>query len=193
MDSVAHSLKTNTLVIITGPSGVGKGTLCRQLLSTMPALSLCISATTRAMRPGEIDGVDYYFLTPEQFEHKVAENAFLEWAKYANASYGTLQSELARISAEGKIPMLEIDTQGALQIKAKIPDVLLLFISPPSFETLKERLIQRGTNTPQDIETRLEIARQEIEIAKHFNVIIENNLLADAMIQVQQAIEQYLA
>lgn len=193
MDSVQPNLvPLEKLVIITGPSGVGKGTVCRQLLPVLPSLQFCVSATTRAIRDGEVDGVDYHFLSEQDFQARIDEEAFLEWAQYATSYYGTLKSEITRMQALAKIPLLEIDTQGALQVKSKVPDAMLIFITPPTFDALRERLIGRGTNTPEDIQRRLQIAEAEMKKASQFDVVIENDNLVDTVMNVSKAIENYL-
>ena len=193
MDSVQPNLAPpEKLVIITGPSGVGKGTVCRQLLPVLPSLQFCVSATTRAMREGEVDGADYHFLSEQDFQARIDGEAFLEWAQYATSYYGTLKSEITRMQALDKIPLLEIDTQGALQVKSKVPDAMLIFITPPTFDALKERLIGRGTNTPEDIQRRLQIAEAEMKKASQFDVVIENDNLVDTVMNVAKAIENYL-
>ena len=139
--------------MITGPSGVGKGTLIRTLLERVPELELAVSATTRAPRPGEEDGVHYHFLDDVEFDRRVIEGDFLEHAEYSGRRYGTLRSELEKRTAEGASVVLEIEVQGARQVAHTMPDAVRIFIAPPSEETLRTRLIGRGTR-PRSRSTR---------------------------------------
>jgi guanylate kinase len=138
---------------------VGKGTVIRLLLDRFPKMKLSVSATTRAPRPGEEHGVDYYFLSPAEFEAKVDADEFLEWAEYAGNRYGTLRSELER---DAHPLVLEIEVQGARQVRARVRDAVLVFIAPPSDEALRTRLVGRGSDSPEQIERRLETARMEM-------------------------------
>ena len=148
--------------VITGPSGVGKGTLIRTLLERVPELELAVSATTRSPRPGEEHGVDYHFLDDLEFDRRVLEGDFLEHAEYSGRRYGTLRSELDKRTAEGASVVLEIEVQGARQVADTMPDAIRIFIAPPSEETLRTRLIGRGTDTPEQIEARLQVAKAEL-------------------------------
>ncbi|MGH2898670.1 MAG: guanylate kinase, partial [Solirubrobacteraceae bacterium] len=138
-------------VVITGPSGVGKGTLIRSLRARMPELALSISATTRRPRTGEAQDVDYHFMTPAQFERHVAAGDFVEHAAYAGARYGTLRSELRTRSAGGAPVVLEIELQGARQVRETMPEAVQVFIAPPSIEALQARLVGRGTDEPEQV------------------------------------------
>ena len=133
------------LYVFTGPSGVGKGTVLRRLLEEVPGLFLSISATTRAPRPGEVDGEHYYFISKEVFERKIAENAFLEYAQYVGHCYGTLERPVEERLAAGSDVILEIEVQGAMQVHEKRPDAVMVFLAPPSMEELSARLHGRGT------------------------------------------------
>jgi guanylate kinase len=166
--------------VITGPSGVGKGTLIRGLLEEMPELELSVSATTRRPRPGERDGVDYHFLTPEQFEARVKEGDFLEHATYSGNRYGTLRSEVERRLREGRPVVLEIEVQGARQVRAAMPEAVAVFIAPPSREALRARLIGRGTDTPEQVETRMQSAEQELAAQPEFSHVVVNDRLEAA-------------
>jgi guanylate kinase len=167
--------------VITGPSGVGKGTLIRGLMERLPELELSVSATTRAPRAGEQDGVDYHFLTREEFDRRVAVGEFVEHADYAGRSYGTLRSELdARVRA-GRPVVLEIEVQGARQVRAAMPEAVQVFIAPPSLEALRTRLIGRGTDDAQEVERRLRVAEQELAAQPEFGHVVVNDRLDDAL------------
>ena len=167
--------------VITGPSGVGKGTLIRGLMERVPGLELSISATTRAPRPGEHDGVDYHFLTREEFNRKVNEGAFVEHADYAGRSYGTLRSELDRRVRAGAPVVLEIEVQGARQVRAAMPEAVQVFIAPPSLAALRTRLIGRGTDDGAEVERRLAVAEQELTAQPEFAHVVVNDRLDDAL------------
>jgi guanylate kinase len=164
--------------VITGPSGVGKGTLIRALLERMPDLRVSVSATTRPPRPGERDGVDYHFMSPEQFEERVARGEFVEHATYAGNRYGTLHSEIERA---GSALVLEIEIQGARQVRAAVPDAIQVFIAPPSFEALRERLVGRASDTEEQIESRLQVARDELAARSEFAHVVVNDDLERAV------------
>jgi guanylate kinase len=167
--------------VITGPSGVGKGTLIRGLMERIPALELSVSATTRAPRPGEHDGVDYHFLTREEFNHKVKEGSFVEHADYAGRSYGTLRSELERRVEAGAPVVLEIEVQGARQVRAAMPEAVQVFIAPPSLPALRARLVGRGTDDLTEVERRLRVAEEELEAQPEFAHVVVNDRLEDAL------------
>ena len=169
------------VVVITGPSGVGKGTLIRLLREQLPELGLSISATTRDTRPGEEDGVAYHFLGDHEFDRLVMEGAFVEHAEYAGRRYGTLRSELERRTGAGEPVVLEIEVQGARQIRDAIPDALLVFIAPPSREALRERLVGRGTDEPEVVERRLRVAEEELAAQHEFAHVVVNDRLEDAV------------
>ena len=167
--------------VITGPSGVGKGTLIRGLMERLPALELSVSATTRPPRPGERDGVDYHFLTPDVFERRVANGDFVEHADYAGRRYGTLRSELeARVGA-GVPVVLEIEVQGARQVRAAMPEAVQVFIAPPSLDALRTRLIGRGTDDAHEVERRLLVAENELAAQPEFTHVVVNDRLDDAL------------
>ncbi len=167
--------------VITGPSGVGKGTLIRGLMERLPALELSVSATTRSARPGERDGVDYHFLSPEEFARRIEQGDFVEHADYAGRRYGTLRSELdARVGA-GVPVVLEIEVQGARQVRAAMPEALQVFIAPPSLEALRTRLVGRGTDDAEEVERRLRVAEHELEAQPEFAHVVVNDRLEDAL------------
>jgi guanylate kinase len=167
--------------VITGPSGVGKGTLIRGLMERIDGLELSVSATTRAPRPGEHDGVDYHFLTREEFDRRVAGGEFVEHADYAGRSYGTLRSELEQRIAAGTPVVLEIEVQGARQVRAAMGEALQVFIAPPSLEALRTRLIGRGTDDPEEVERRLRVAEEELKAQPEFAHVVVNDRLEDAL------------
>lgn len=192
------------LIVISGPSGVGKGTLCRRLIEEYPEqLVWSVSATSRQPRPGEVDGKDYYFLSPDDFKAGVEKGEFLEWAEYNGKFYGTPRKLVQETRETGMSVLLEIDVQGAKQVRQAISqgsegpentnntengenlgvdaisdvsrDATLVFIAPPSMDALKERLIGRGTNTPEDMERRLAISAEEMTQQHHFNHVVVND------------------
>ena len=166
--------------VITGPSGVGKGTLIRGLLERMPGLELSVSATTRDPRPGEEDAVDYHFLTPEEFEARVQAGDFVEHASYSGNRYGTLRSELERRLAEGAGVVLEIEVQGARQVRRAMPGAVAVFIAPPSREALRARLVGRGTDSTEQVDERLRTAERELEAQPEFAHVVVNDRLEQA-------------
>ena len=172
------------MFVITGPSGVGKGTLIRGLMERMPQLQLSVSATTRAPRPGEQDGVEYHFLTREEFDRRVAAGEFVEHADYAGRSYGTLRSELEGRVRAGVPVVLEIEVQGARQVRESVPKAVQVFIAPPSLDALRTRLIGRGTDDPEEVERRLRVAEEELTAQPEFGYVVVNDRLDDALEQL---------
>ncbi len=169
---------TTPILVITGPSGVGKGTLIKGLLERDPGLELAVSATTRAPREGEVNGVDYHYLSDADFDRRVAAGEFIEHAEYAGNRYGTLRSELNR---PARAIVLEIDVQGARQVRESLPEATLVFIAPPSFEDLQRRLAGRASDDPEQIERRLAAARDEIAAAGEFDHRVVNEDLQQAL------------
>jgi guanylate kinase len=167
--------------VITGPSGVGKGTLIRTLIGRMPELELSVSATTRDPRPGEEDGVDYHFLTDAEFDGRVLAGDFVEHASYSGRRYGTLREELDRRLDRGIPVVLEIEVQGARQIRETMPEAQQVFIAPPSEEALRTRLVGRGTDDAAQVEARLATAREELAAQGEFGHVIVNDRLEDAV------------
>jgi guanylate kinase len=170
-----------SIFVITGPSGVGKGTLIAALRERHPELGLSVSATTRSPRPGEEEGVDYFFLTDAQFDERLAAGDFVEHASYAGHRYGTLRSELDRHRVTGDPVILEIEVQGARQVRDAIPAAVLVFIAPPTLAVLRERLEARDTDDPQDIATRLASAETELAAREEFPFTVVNGRLGDAI------------
>lgn len=183
-----QSPETGRLIVFTGPSGVGKGTLLKALLQRHPELQLSISATTRAPRPGEIHGQDYYFVSREEFQHMVERGELLEWAEFAGNCYGTPKASLAQQIATGHWIILEIELAGARQIREVFPQALQLFILPPSFQELEHRIRQRGQDDESAIHRRLERARVEVEAAAEFDIRIVNDDVNVALERLEAAI-----
>jgi len=177
---------TGRVFVVAGPSGVGKGTLVRRLFQLRDQLWLSVSATTRAPRPGETEGIEYFFLTPERFAELRDEGSFLELAEFAGNSYGTLSGPVAEHVAAGEDVVLEIELQGARQIKQRLPEAVMVFIAPPSRAELQRRLSDRGTEDAAAVERRLAAAEHEMAAAEEFDAVIVN---AD----VEQAANQLLA
>lgn len=174
--------------VITGPSGVGKGTLIRGLMERLAQLQLSVSATTRPARPGERDGIDYHFLTAEEFERRVREGSFVEHADYAGRRYGTLREELDGRVRAGVPVVLEIEVQGARQVRAAMPEALQVFIAPPSLEALRTRLIGRGADGPEEVEQRLRVAEEELGAQAEFAHVVVNDRLDDALEQLTEIV-----
>ncbi len=180
------------MIVITGPSGVGKGTLIRGLMERLPQLALSVSATTRTPRTGEQDGVHYHFLSPEEFERRVRGGEFVEHADYAGRRYGTLRSELEGPVREGTPVVLEIEVQGARQVRAAMPEALQVFIAPPSLEALRERLAGRGTDDPAEVERRLQVAERELAAQPEFRHVVVNDRLEEALDELAGIVEAEL-
>lgn len=174
-DEVCRHENPGSLFIVSGPSGAGKGTLVRALLGRVPGIWLSVSATTRAPRPGEVEGVHYVFLSAEEFDRRIAENGLLEWAEVHGNRYGTLKAVVQEHIDAGEIVVLEIDPQGAAQVKQAMPESVLVFIEPPSFAELRKRLEKRGSETPEQIERRLRTAQEELAIAGTYDYVIIND------------------
>ncbi len=163
------------LFVVSGPSGVGKGTLIRRVRDVLPTLVVATSATTRPRRPGERDGREYHFLSAGEFDRRVAAGEFLEHVRYAGNRYGTLHSEVDRRLADGESVVLEIDVVGAREIKRRVPDAVLVFVAPPTVAELEQRLRGRDTDPPAEIARRLAIAREEMSVQPEFDHTIVND------------------
>jgi guanylate kinase len=177
--------------VITGPSGVGKGTLIRTLRERVPELELSVSATTRGPRPGEEDGVDYHFLDDADFQRRVDAGDFVEHARYSGRRYGTLREELRRRTDEGHPVVLEIEVQGARQVRDSLPEAVQIFIAPPHEEALRARLVGRGDTAPEDMEERLQTARTELEARDEFAHVVVNDRLEDAVEELTRIVRGY--
>jgi guanylate kinase len=178
--------------VITGPSGVGKGTLIGELLGRVPDLELSISATTRKPRQGEEDGRDYHFLSAEEFDARVEEKDFLEFATYSGNRYGTLRSEVERRLSAGNSVVLEIEVQGAQQVRAALPDSVQIFIAPPERAQLRRRLEGRGTDSPEAIDSRLETAELELTAQADFDHRVVNDDLERAAGRLEEIVRAEL-
>jgi guanylate kinase len=179
--------------VITGPSGVGKGTLIGILRARLPELGLSISATTRGPREGEADGRDYHFLSAEEFAARADANEFLEHAAYSGNRYGTLRSEVERRLAAGESVVLEIEVQGARQVRAAMPEAVLVFIAPPDPAALRARLEGRGTDDPEAITERLRTAEIELDAQQEFQHVIVNDELERAAEELERIVRAELA
>jgi guanylate kinase len=178
--------------VITGPSGVGKGTLIRELLRRLPDLELSISATTREPREGEVDGRDYHFLGREEFDRHVEREDFLEFATYSGNRYGTLRAEVERRLAAGHSVVLEIEVQGARQVRAAMRESVQAFIAPPAPAVLRERLDARGTDSAEEIDARLEVAAQEMAAQDEFAYRVVNDDLGRAAGELEEIVRAEL-
>jgi guanylate kinase len=169
------------VLVITGQSGAGKGTLIKKLLEAFPELRLAVSATTRARRPGETEGVHYYFISDEDFDRRLAAGEFLEYHEFPwGQRSGTLYSEIARVNDEGRICVLELETEGALRVSERIPNAVTVFITAP-IDELERRLRERATESAGEIEERLRVAQEQLEVAPRFDRVIENDDLSRAV------------
>ncbi len=182
------------LIILTAPSGSGKTSITRFLINKYPKLSFSISAATRSPRGTEQNGIEYYFMSVEDFRRRIDANDFIEWEMvYEGKYYGTLKSELDRIWNEGKVPMLDIDVKGAIHVQQQFAgDCLSIFIQPPSVEELRRRLESRGTETPESLETRVNKASYEMSFNHHFSKTILNDELDKACAETEAVIKDFL-
>jgi guanylate kinase len=178
--------------VITGPSGVGKGTLIRGLMERMPELELSVSATTRSPRPGERQGIDYHFLSPAEFGERRVRGEFVEDVDYAGSSYGTLRSELEGRARSGAPVVLEIEVQGARKVRRALPTATQIFIAPPSLEELRRRLSERGTDDPEKVDRRLLVAREELAARDEFAYVVLNDELERALEELEAVVRREL-
>jgi guanylate kinase len=182
-----------SVIVVTGPSGAGKGTLIHELVDRVPEVEVTVSATTRDRRPGEENGREYWFLTPEEFLARIEADEFLEHVEYVSGHrYGTLRSELDRIRANGHVPLLELETRGAKEVAGKEPDSVTIFISA-AVDELERRLRDRATESTGEIGERIALARQQLEEADSFNYVVENDDLDRAADELTQRVRGLLA
>lgn len=180
--------KKGNLIILSGPSGTGKGTVCKELLASNKNIFYSISATTRSPRPHEKNGREYWFLSKAEFQELIKQNKLLEWAKVYDNYYGTPLEKVDLMREEGKTVLLEIDTQGALAVMQKAQDGIFIFLLPPSLQELSRRIRQRGTETPAVIKKRLAAAAKEIELGKKYHYLVINKTVADAVKKINAII-----
>ena len=182
--------KKGILIVVSGFSGAGKGTIMKELLKKYEQkYALSVSATTRAPRPGETEGREYFFRSVEEFEKMIAKEELIEYAKYVDNYYGTPRAYVEEQLDAGKDVILEIEIQGALKVKEKFPQTLLLFVTPPSAAELQRRLVGRGTETPEVIENRMNRAAQEAEYMERYDYLIVNDVLEECVEEMHQIIQ----
>ena len=188
------SMNKDKIIIFSAPSGSGKSTLINHLMSKMDVFEFSISATSRAPRGTEQNGVEYYFLTPEEFKQKIANDEFLEYEEvYTDKFYGTLKSEVERIIKAGKVAIFDVDVKGGMNIKKFYGDeAMSIFIQPPSVEVLRERLIGRATDAPEVIATRVAKAEEELTYAPRFDQVVVNDVLEEAQAQVLALVMEFI-
>lgn len=181
--------KKGLLVVVSGPSGAGKGTICKALLKKRDDMFLSVSATTRAPREGEVDGEHYHFLSEEEFKDRIANGGMLEHAVFCDNYYGTPKKEVDAMLNEGKTVILEIEVQGAMTVRSKYPEGAFVFVLPPSMEELKRRLVGRGTETEEVVEQRLARALEEIKLVPKYNYVLVNDNIDDAVCRLEEIID----
>jgi guanylate kinase len=187
----SSTAKQLPVFLITGQSGAGKGTLIERLLDKFPQLELAVSATTRARRPGEVDGVHYYFISDEEFDRRLADDDFLEYHVFPwGQRSGTLVSEIDRIGEQGKVCVLELETEGALSVVDRIPDAVTIFVTAP-IEELERRLHERATESSGEIGERLRVAKEQLEVADRFDFRIENRDLDRAVAELSELVRRF--
>jgi len=177
-----------TLYVISGPSGVGKGTVCKRLMRDAAGLTLSVSATTRAPRPGEVDGVNYHFMSREEFRQRVEKGDFLEWAEVYENYYGTLRGTVQRELDAGRNVLLEIDMNGAKQVRELMPEAVLIFLAPPSQQELARRLRERNTDSPEEIAKRQHCLPDELAQQVYYDHVVVNDVLEDTVQQLRRII-----
>ena len=181
--------KEGKLFVISGPSGVGKGTICKEIIANITNVQVSVSATTRLPRHGDVEGETYFFKSQEQFDEMIKNGELLEWAEYNRNRYGTPIWGVRDMLARGISVILEIDTQGALQVKEKMSDAILIFIAPPSFEELKARLTGRATESDEEIERRISAAAGEMAVKDEYDFVVVNDDLSTAVAEVERIFE----
>ena len=187
MDSL---ITKNNLIIFTGPSGVGKGTIVKKLFKDLPNVEFSVSCTTRAQRPGEIEGKNYFFKTKQEFQQMIASDELLEWAEFVGNYYGTPRKFVEEKLAQGKDVFLEIEVQGALQVMQKSPQAISIFLAPPRFSDLEERLRKRGTETEVVMQERLKKAKEEMSFMDRFTYVVTNDDIDEAVDTIRTLILQ---
>ncbi len=187
-----RKMNKGVLYIISGPSGTGKGTICAEIIDRRD-IYLSVSTTSRNKRSGEIAGVTYNYTTPEEFRKMAEEGELLEWAVYNGNYYGTPRARIEQLLDEGKDVLLEIEPQGALKVKEKIPETVLIFVIPPSIEVLRSRLVSRGRETEEEINARIDAAKWEFMQAPKYNYIVENDDLAQCVSEVMSIMDNCTA
>ena len=192
--SSARDATPGPVIVVTGTSGAGKGTIERILLERMPELELAVSATTRERRPTEVDGRDYWFITQDGFDRRLEAGEFLEYVTFPwGQRSGTLRSEIERIRAAGKIPLLDLETEGALAVQETVPGAVTLFVTAPTFEELERRLRARATESAGEIGERLALARRQLDQAERFDHVIVNEELERAAAEVEAIVRSEIA
>lgn len=189
-----HPNTPGKLIIFSAPSGAGKTSIVHRLMHEMPNLAFSVSACTREQRPGEVHGKDYYFMTIEEFKQKVANNEFVEWEEvYTNGFYGTLRSEIENIRNSGRHVLFDVDVEGGLSLKSIYgTDALAIFVMPPSVEVLETRLRGRGTENEESLQKRLKKAIKELDYYSKFDVVVLNDILADAVAEAKAKINEFI-
>ncbi|MBM6999342.1 guanylate kinase [bacterium] len=190
MTRARSSVVAGRLFVVSGPAGVGKGTVIQLLRKRRPDLALSVSATTRSPRPGEVEGVSYYFMDDEAFQQLVREGGFLEWAKVHTHYYGTPRQQVESKLRDGSL-ILEIDPQGAFNVRRAMPDAVLIFIAPPSIDELRRRLAGRGTESGAEFEKRMQDAAIELEASKDYDEVIVNDQLETTVDELAAIMERY--
>lgn len=181
-------IRKGLLLVVSGPSGAGKGTICKALLARNPQIQISVSATTRNPRAGEVDGINYHFITRDTFEARIAEDGFIEHARVYDNYYGTPKANVMAALEAGEDMLLEIDIQGAMQVRERMPDGIYVFILPPSMSELKNRIIKRGSETEESLNKRFASAYQEIDFIKKYDYYIINDDLENAVTTLESII-----
>lgn len=184
--------RSRKVIVVSGPSGAGKGTLIREVMKYFPVLDVAISATTRNARPGEQNGREYYFRSGEDFDQHVANDEFIEHVEFAGNRYGTLVSEIERLHGDGKHVILELELQGALKVNDSEMDSVLVWIESPDFAELERRLVSRASDSPEEIERRMAIARSQVDAKQHFDYVVVNDDQNRAVAELQAIIDREL-